>query len=52
MRDLFYKVIVEPQEEGGFTAYIPKLPECVYEGETFDEAVDNIKVQLNCILKY
>jgi len=43
MKDLFYKVIVEPQEEGGFTAYVPKLPGCVSEGETYDEAMFNIK---------
>ncbi len=43
MRDLFYKVIIEPQEEGGFTAYVPKLPGCVSEGETYNETVDNIK---------
>lgn len=43
METYYYKVIIEPQEEGGFTAYIPKLPGCVSEGDTFDEALNNIK---------
>ena len=43
MSDYFYKVIVEPQPEGGFTAYVPGLPGCVSEGETYREALDNIR---------
>ncbi len=43
MSDHFYKVIVEPQMEGGFTAYVPGLPGCVSEGETYREALDNIR---------
>ncbi|MBF0202565.1 MAG: type II toxin-antitoxin system HicB family antitoxin [Desulfamplus sp.] len=45
--NFFYKVIIEPQEEGGFTAYIPSLPGCVSEGETYDETTKNIKEALN-----
>lgn len=47
MINFFYKVIVEAQEEGGFTAYIPSLPGCVSEGETYDETIANIKEALN-----
>ncbi|CAN2039200.1 antitoxin HicB [Candidatus Magnetomoraceae bacterium gMMP-15] len=43
MKEYFYKVIIESQEEGGFTAYIPKLPGCVSEGETYQEILDNIR---------
>ena len=50
MRDLFYKVIIEPQEGGGYTAYVPKLPGCVSEGESYDETVDNIKDALQLYL--
>ncbi|MBF0231229.1 MAG: type II toxin-antitoxin system HicB family antitoxin [Desulfamplus sp.] len=46
MTNYFYKVIIAPQEEGGFTAYIPSLPGCVSEGETYDETVYNIKEAL------
>lgn len=36
-------IVLEPQEEGGFTAYVPSLPGCISEGETKEEAVKNIK---------
>ena len=36
-------VIVEPQEEGGYTVYAPSLPGCISEGDTKEEALENIK---------
>lgn len=44
--EYYYKVVIEPQPEGGFTAYVPKLPGCVSEGETYEETMDNIKEAL------
>ena len=39
-----YKVIIEPDtESGGYVAYCPTLRGCVSEGETIDEALENIK---------
>jgi len=40
---LLYKVISEPAEEGGYTAYAPSLPGCFSEGDTYEEALKNIK---------
>ena len=40
---LSYKVVFEPAEEGGYTAYVPSLPGCISEGETYEEAIKNIK---------
>ena len=37
------KLILEPQEEGGFTVYVHSLPGCVSQGETRAEALKNIK---------
>ena len=37
------EVILEPQEEGGYTIYVPSLPGCVSQGETKEEAIENIK---------
>lgn len=37
------KVVFKPAEEGGFTVYVPLLPGCISEGDTFWEAVENIK---------
>lgn len=36
-------VVLEKQEEGGYTAYIPSLPGCVSQGETKEEAIVNIR---------
>lgn len=36
------KVVLEPSDEGGFTAYIPSLPGCISEGDTLEEALKNI----------
>ncbi len=36
-------VVLEPQKEGGFTAYVPSLPGCISEGGTKKEALKNIK---------
>ncbi len=43
MKQYFFKAIIVPGEEGGFTAYVPKLPGCVSEGETYEECLANIK---------
>jgi len=37
------KVVLEPSEEGGFAVYVPCLPGCVSEGETEQEALQNIR---------
>lgn len=37
------KVVFEPSEEGGYTAYAPALPGCVSEGDTLDAARENIR---------
>jgi predicted RNase H-like HicB family nuclease len=39
----YYKVVFEPQEEGGYTVTVPSLPGCISEGDTYDEALANIK---------
>ena len=35
------KVVLEPSDEGGFTAHVPSLPGCITEGETVEEALRN-----------
>jgi len=38
-----YRIVLEPQEEGGYTVYVPALPGCLSQGETAEEAMANIK---------
>ncbi|HLC63026.1 MAG TPA: type II toxin-antitoxin system HicB family antitoxin [Candidatus Nanoarchaeia archaeon] len=45
------KVILEPQEEGGYTIYVPSLPGCISEGETKEEALKNIREAVELYLE-
>lgn len=39
-----YTAVFEPDEDGkGYVATIPSLPGCISEGNTFEEALKNIK---------
>ncbi len=38
-----YPVILEKDETGGFVVYCPTLKGCVSQGETEEEALENIK---------
>ena len=44
-------IVLEPQEEGGFTAYVPSLSGCISEGETKEEAIKNIKEAVELYLE-
>lgn len=37
------KIVLEPREEGAFTAYVPSLPGCINEGDSKEEALKNIE---------
>ena len=45
------KVVLEPSEEGGFTVYVPSLPGCVSEGESENEALQNIREAIELYLE-
>jgi predicted RNase H-like HicB family nuclease len=36
-------IVLEEQEEGGYTVFVPALPGCISEGETREEAIENIR---------
>ena len=38
-----FKVILQKAEEGGYIVSCPALPGCHSQGETIDEALENIK---------
>lgn len=44
-------IILEPQEQGGYTAYVPSLRGCISEGETKEEALKNIKEAIQLYLE-
>jgi len=39
---LKYDVLFEEQSVGGYTVTVPSLPGCISEGDTFEEAKENI----------
>jgi predicted RNase H-like HicB family nuclease len=45
------KVILEPSEEGGYTATVPSLPGCISEGDSKDEALKNIREAVEIYLE-
>lgn len=51
MKQYDFKVLLEPDDEaGGFVVTCPSLPGCYSEGETVEEALNNIKeVILLCL---
>ena len=44
-------IVLEPQEEGGFTAYVPSLPGCISQGDTKEKAIKNIKEAIELYLE-
>jgi predicted RNase H-like HicB family nuclease len=45
------KIILEPCEEGGYTAIVPSLPGCISEGDSKEEAILNIKEAIELYLE-
>jgi len=45
------QVVLEPSDEGGYTAIVPALPGCVSEGETREEALANIQEAVQLYLE-
>ena len=46
-----FRVILEPSEEGGYTAIVPSLPGCVSEGDSREEALKNIREAIELYLE-
>lgn len=43
-------IVLEPSDEGGFTALVPALPGCISEGDTEEEALANIREAIELYL--
>jgi predicted RNase H-like HicB family nuclease len=51
MKAYTYRVIVEPDENNTFHAFVPALPGCHTWGETFDEARRNVRDAIDVYLR-
>ena len=50
-RVLSFSVIYEAAPEGGYVAYVPALPGCYTQGETLEEAEENVKEAISVYLE-
>ncbi len=39
MKTYAYTIKLEPAEEGGYNVFVPALPGCVTQGETYEDAI-------------
>ncbi len=39
--ELKYLIVLEKNEDGGYTVTVPALPGCITQGDTWEEAVAN-----------
>ena len=46
-----FRVILEPNDSGGYTVTVPLLPGCISEGDTREEAMANIKEAIELYLE-
>lgn len=45
------RVVLEPSEDGGYTALVPSLPGCISEGDTKEKALENIREAIELYLE-
>ncbi len=45
------QIVLEPSDEGGYTALAPSLPGCISEGDTAEEAMANIREAIELYLE-
>jgi antitoxin HicB len=43
MKHRTYRILLTPEDEGGFSVAVPSLPGCFTQGETIEEAIEMAK---------
>jgi len=46
-----YTIILEKEEEGGFSAQCLELPGAISQGESKEEAIENMKIAIEAVLE-
>ena len=46
-----YRVLIEQDEDGVFVAEVPSLPGCISQGQTREQAIENIKEAISLCLE-
>jgi antitoxin HicB len=51
MKQNTYRVLLNKEPEGGYTAIVPTLPGCITYGESTEEAIANVKEAIELYLE-
>lgn len=51
MKTKNFIIFFEQEEDGGFCVNVPSLPGCFSQGDTFEEAMKNIRAVIKLYLK-
>ena len=46
-----FKIILEPESSGGYSVYVPSLPGCATQGETFEACLKNAKEAISLYIQ-
>ena len=46
-----YNAIFQKEDDGGFSVWVPSLSGCTSQGDTFEEALENIKEAISLYLE-
>jgi antitoxin HicB len=51
MKQRTYRILLTPEDEGGFSVSVPALPGCFTQGETIDEAIEMAKEAISVYIE-
>jgi antitoxin HicB len=51
MKQRTYRILLTPEDEGGFSVSVPALPGCFTEGETVEEAIEMAKEAISAYIE-
>jgi len=51
LKILQYNAVIQEEKEGGYSVWVPALPGCASQGETFGEAIENIREAIELYLE-
>jgi antitoxin HicB len=46
-----YRILLTPEDEGGFSVSVPALPGCFTQGETIEEAIEMAKEAISVYIE-
>jgi predicted RNase H-like HicB family nuclease len=50
-QNMKYRVLIEQHEDGVYVAEVPSLPGCISQGQTREEAVENVREAIAAYLE-